>query len=161
VALVDPSPVAGYSQRIRSLYAYWRGIHPPEGLPGRQHFDPVDIPDLLPFIWLLEIHRNPLRLRYRVAGTSIVEVLQRELTGRWVHEVFPHFLPGTELYEDYCELIARAVPIPRRGNPFLPHQADFTQRERLLLPLARDGRAVDMALGINVYFRANGQEVLK
>src|SRR5690348_8213244 len=41
--------------RLRELYEYWRSRHPAEGvLPGRQHFDPVDVPKLLPWIWLVD-----------------------------------------------------------------------------------------------------------
>ena len=40
---------ARWHPRVARLYRYWLSIHPPGGgLPGRQHFDPVDVPELLP-----------------------------------------------------------------------------------------------------------------
>src|SRR3546814_9213349 len=54
-----PSPPSGYHPDIAALVAYWHSIHPPQGLPGRRHFDPVDVPWLLPHIWLLDVFRDP------------------------------------------------------------------------------------------------------
>lgn len=43
------TPPADCEPKIRAAYDYWRRIHPAQGLPGRQHFDPANIPRLLPF----------------------------------------------------------------------------------------------------------------
>jgi len=40
---------------VKSLYSYWRAISPPGRLPGRQHFDPLDVPRLLPNIWQIGV----------------------------------------------------------------------------------------------------------
>lgn len=38
----------------------------------------------------------------------------------------------------------------RRGRPQLPHLPDYKWLERIVLPLARDGRTVDMTIGLTV-----------
>lgn len=76
--------------RAQRLYGYWRSIAPQGALPGRQHFDPMDVPDLLSCLWLLDVQRDPFRLRYRLAGTAIVEAIGREVTGQWLDEAHPH-----------------------------------------------------------------------
>ena len=55
------------------LFAYWRSLFPEDGLPGRQHFDPVDVPHLLRMLFLVDIVRGgkKIRFRYRLLGTDI------------------------------------------------------------------------------------------
>jgi hypothetical protein len=46
-----PFDTRDWHERLARLYAYWRAIRPaPDALPGRRHFDPVDVPWALPSI---------------------------------------------------------------------------------------------------------------
>src|SRR3546814_18827524 len=68
-AIILPEDAA---PKIKALLAYWQSIHPAGGgLPGRRHLDPVDIPELLPNIWMIDVKRGPLRFRFRLVGTEI------------------------------------------------------------------------------------------
>ena len=69
---------------IKVLYDYWCRIAPAGRLPGRQHFDPLDIPHLLPNIWLLDVHRDPIRFWRRLVGTRIEEFAGKSLDNGWV-----------------------------------------------------------------------------
>ena len=40
-----------------SAFNYWLGKTPKVGIPGRQDIDPIEIPSLLPWIALTDIHR--------------------------------------------------------------------------------------------------------
>jgi hypothetical protein len=71
---------------VKELHSYWQSIAPEGKLPGRQHIDPVDIALLLPNIWLLEVHREPLRFWRRLVGTKIEEYSGRSLTRGWLHD---------------------------------------------------------------------------
>jgi hypothetical protein len=148
-----PPPSA--DERVRQLYHYWREIHPPGGgLPGRQHVDPTAMPaSLLPFVWLADVQRQPLRFRYRLLGTEQVRVLGRELTGRWIDEAIPAFR-GSAAYAQYVAVAERGKPGYRRGDTSIILPKDYRAMERLLLPLAREGRTVDMLLAISVYHKA-------
>lgn len=148
-----PPPTA--DERVRQLYEYWRGIHPAgDGLPGRQHVDPTAMPaSLLPFIWLADVQREPLRFRYRLLGTEHVRVLGTDHTGRWIDEAFPRFL-GSAAYAQYVDVVERGVAGYRRGDTMIILPKDYRSMERLLLPLARDGKTVDMLLAISVYHKS-------
>src|SRR3546814_6108920 len=64
--------------KIKALYDYWQSIRPNDlALPGRRHFDPLDIPELLPNIQMLDVKRDPLRFRFRLIGTEIVRFTGR------------------------------------------------------------------------------------
>lgn len=81
--------IISWHKRTRDLFCYWTSVHPAKGLPGRQHIDPLDIPDLLPGLWLLDVQHDPFRLRYRLVGTAIVQAYGRETTGQWLDESHP------------------------------------------------------------------------
>jgi hypothetical protein len=45
-------------RRIRGLYDYWCGIHPTEAiLPGRQHVEPLDLPEVLRWLCWSSVSR--------------------------------------------------------------------------------------------------------
>jgi hypothetical protein len=150
-----PPPTA--DKRIAQLHAHWLGLHPEPGvLPGRQHFDPAAVPRLLPFIWLGDVQRTPLRFRYRLLGTEHLLVFGRDYTGAWLDEVHPGFA-NSPAYPQYLAAVEEGRVGYRRGHtlraPSLPRR--YRGIERLLLPLARDGRTTDMLLAISIYHRAS------
>lgn len=142
--------------RLRQLHDYWRSIAPGEDqLPGRQHFDPLDIPALLPWIWLLDVHRDPLRFRYRVTGTEHRRVSGRDATGYWMDELHPNFT-SFDSFPEFVAAVERRQIRYRRGRPVFALNSEVSETERLMLPLARNGRDVDMLLAITVYHRQPG-----
>jgi hypothetical protein len=58
-------------------------------MPRRRDIDPVEIPRrLLPNLQITELVDGGKRIRYRLAGTAIVEAYGAELTGKYFDEVF-------------------------------------------------------------------------
>jgi hypothetical protein len=64
-----PEHRSGWHPMVLSFYEYWLSVAPPGRLPGRQHIRPEDLVPMLPRLWMLDVHRNPLRFRYRLVGT--------------------------------------------------------------------------------------------
>src|SRR5690242_12897874 len=61
--------------RFRRLADYLASKAPNGKLPGRQHIEPLEIPDLLPWIMLIEViaHMDAEpRYRIRLVGTEVV-----------------------------------------------------------------------------------------
>jgi hypothetical protein len=154
VEALSNRPLPTADARVRQLYEHWLGLRPGPGiLPGRQHFDPVVLPvSVLPFLWLADIERTPLRFRYRLLGTEQVRVFGRDYTGHWIDEAHPDFV-GSAAYDQFVAAAERGEVGYRCGNPLIIPPKDYRSMERLILPLARDGRAVDMLLAISVYHR--------
>jgi hypothetical protein len=142
--------------RAVQLYRYWLSICPSSGLPGRRHFDPVAVPDLLPGIWLLDVQRHPFRLRYRLAGTGIVEAIGHEVTGQWLDDAHPNVRGNRLFFDRYEEAVLTGAPSWRKGPPRLWTHRDFGTIENLLLPLANDASTVDMLCAFTVLYRPNG-----
>jgi hypothetical protein len=155
VEALSNRPLPTADGRVRQLYEHWLGLHPGRGiLPGRQHFDPVAVPaSLLPLLWLADVERAPLRFRYRLLGTEQVRVLGRDFTGHWLDEAHPDFV-GSAASGQFVAAAERAEVGYRCGNTPILLPKDYRSMERLILPLARDGREVDMLLAISVYHRA-------
>lgn len=142
--------------QIRAILAYWQRISPPGELPGRQHFDPADIPQLLPYVWLLDVlaaPETPLRYRFRVrlVGTHVASGFRRNVTGLFMDEAW-NAVTEHGTYGHYVGVVERRQPSFRRGLPMFDPHRDYKWLERVLLPLARDGTHVDMILAMTVFF---------
>ncbi len=75
------------SQRLQRLHAYWRAKADLRGsLPQRSDIDPVELPDLLPNLMLLDVEHDPLRFRYRLVGTRVVDFSHDDFTGTYLDQ---------------------------------------------------------------------------
>ena len=142
--------------RIAAAIEYWQSIKPETGLPGRQHFDPTDIPNLLSGVWLIDVRRDPLSFVFRLVGTSVVEFFGRDPTGLNLHDVFADF-ESTIAYRDFREVVEKTRPRWRRGAPVLSHPERIAGLERVYLPFARNGSDVDMIFCLTI-FKSDGRK---
>lgn len=141
---------ADCAPKIRALYDYWLSIHPGTGLPGRRHFDPVDIPALLSSIWMIDVAREPWRFRFRLLGTEIVTFTGRDGTGRWLDEIYPRF-GESAAFRFYRGCAESGRPSYRRGSAHAGLEGKPVAAEQLTLPLAADGETVDILLMMTLY----------
>jgi hypothetical protein len=133
------------------LHAYWRSKTRAGRLPARADIDPLDIPrDLLTGIALLEIEQHGDRRRYRLRlfGSDLEAMTGgTNGTGSYYDELTHQ--PG--LYEKLDaalgSLIAERKPI-YVAAPSGATDRGFLWFGRLALPLAADGRTVDMVLAL-------------
>ena len=142
----DAADAPMHADMVR-LFDYWRALATDGTLPGRRHFDPLAIPDLLPRLWLLDVQREPFRLRYRLCGTKLVEALGQDPTGRWLDEVHrsardPRYIAR------YRQMADEGVATWRRGSGNFQHDKSWIILENLIVPLASDGRTVDVLVAL-------------
>jgi len=148
--LGDDIAPASFCEPVRRLADYWRQIHPVEGLPGRRHLDPLDIPGVLASLWLVDVHRSPWRFRVRLIGTAIVSFVGAGHTGQWMHEVFPDF-ESTGAYRDLITCAADGRPVACTARLVSNPERTYARAQRIHLPLATDGRTPDMILSLTQY----------
>lgn len=147
---------------MRDGLAYWRGLAPGPGLlPGRRHIDPAGMPALLPHTWLMEVHPPPAgldipRFRFRLVGTHVDLGFGDGKTGRWLDEIEPSFNTDRMMQAAYVACARDGTPSHRRGAPRFRFNRNAIELERLLLPLAADGRQIDMLLGFTVFYDNRG-----
>lgn len=142
------------------LFAYWASRREPGRLPGRRQIDPTDFKRHLPTVSLIDVLLSPSEdlardYRLRLAGTGLYEVYRGEITGKTLNEVYD---AGAA---DYWRAELDKVVEERRpgvGSHSLawrgaPHLSILWLR----LPLATDGRRVDMILGYDVVVGSQGE----
>lgn len=149
---IDDTVPMHWHPRIAQFFVYWRMIRPDDGrLPGRQHFDPLAIHSLLPGVWLLDVQREPFRLRYRLIGTEAVEAVGAEVTGKWMDEAHAAIGRTPGYLGRYHDVVELKVPSWRRGTPQLWTHKKYATLENIVAPLASDGINVDMLACLTVF----------
>lgn len=125
------------SPALRDLYLYWADKWQGARMPRRADIDPLDMPALLPMVYLVDVERDPLRFRFRLVGTRIVSWFGRDMTGHYVAE---------SIAWRYREVAETGQPSYDQLN--LPgKQGRHGFYQRLLMPLAGDDGEVGMLLG--------------
>ncbi len=146
-------------RKIATMIDYYRSIMPPDRLPGRQHFEPMAIPLLLPNIWLVEVLDGPTpRFRYRLMGTRVAQAFSADVTGRLLDDVHPGFA-GNPMHGHLTGVVTTRRPTYRRGTPNAWPIDELQSLERIFLPLAADGATVDIVLALTVFIRRDGGEL--
>jgi hypothetical protein len=151
---VDSTP----NPRVVRLMEYWRDLAPGPGLlPGRRHFDPMRVPDLLPNIWLIDVVRGtPNRYRYRLIGSALTDAGAPIKPGMFIDEL------GERIEQDAAHAAFERVLNTRqldwrRGPPIIKHLKFIATLERGRLPLAEDGETADVILGMTVFYLLDGK----
>ncbi|HVJ54366.1 MAG TPA: PAS domain-containing protein [Aliidongia sp.] len=155
-----PEDRSGWNHQCRRFYQYWLDIAPPGRLPGRQHVSPGDIVSLLPRVWMLDVVRAPLRFRYRLVGTGEVATLGLDATGHWLDEVHPESVTDPALNDRYRFMVETGRPTWRRGPVRWGHDKSHRLVENCMVPLAADGRTVDIIFAFSMLFHDDGTAVL-
>jgi hypothetical protein len=146
----------GAAPKLQALYDDCLSIHPDGGgLPGRRHLDPIDIPELLPNIWMVDVKRGAqtdagLRFRFRLVGTEIVKFTGRDMTGFWLDQVYPDY-EHSEAFRNHKAVAESGRPGYRKSGVISNPTRHHIEAERLYLPLAEDGETVDILLIMTLY----------
>jgi hypothetical protein len=144
-------PAEASEPEFGELFRYWSGKRREGLLPGRRDIDPLELPrHLLPRVVLLDVIREAgaCRFRFRLAGTGYVEVLGRDPTGVFYEEIAPS--AQAQLVIGVMQrIVDTREPVFFTGPLTLPRK-EYSMVKRLGLPLAQDGRTVDMILALVV-----------
>ncbi len=132
-------------ESLLAIYRYWLDKRGDRTFPRREDIDPVDLAPYLGNVVLIDVEQKPLRLRYRLIGTRITQVMGRDSTGKYYDEIYPERLLRA-IYVSFEWMIDHRRPLRTYGEAFYPDR-NFYQYETLNLPLSSDGESIDMVLG--------------
>jgi hypothetical protein len=131
-----------------AFHEYWQRKGESKGMPARADIDPLDIPQLLANIFLIDVvPGEPRRFRFRLVGTRITE-LEGEMTNRFLDEFIPG-AAGTAMARHYEDAAQGRLSV--RHETLHWRRRDYVNYDVLLLPLSSDGRTVDMLFGLARY----------
>jgi len=130
------------------FYEYWRRTGAGKAMPARADIDPLDIPQLLANVFLMDVVRGPpQRFRFRLVGTRIAE-LEGEMTSKFLDEFVPG-AAGTAMARHYEDTVEGRLSVRRETLHW--RKREYINYDVLLLPLSSDGRTVDMLMGLARY----------
>lgn len=146
---------AAAARAHEELYAYWAGLRSGPRLPGRGDIKPEDFKRLLPTVSLIDVRRDPVDFRLRLAGTGLYSVYGREITGRGLDDVY------NSAAADYWRVELGKIVEERRPAVGV-HSLSWRGASHmsilwLRLPLASNGVDVDMILGYDAVVGIQGQ----
>lgn len=142
--LVEPADIT--SDLIRRMAEYLTRKRGDRPLSSRDDIDPAEMREYLPYVVLVDIQADPLRVYYRLVGTRIAE-FYGEFTGTWMHE-----RPISDAYREIAEKIYRRLietKAPVFGVTEMRTRYDaIVSYEWGYFPLSSDGRTVTGGLEI-------------
>ena len=145
------SPDQITSPIVREFSTYWKAKCGSAVAPKRSAIDPLEIRHLLPYLVIVALEPGPLRVRYRLVGTQVVESHGADFTNRYLDEC--GFLIERELMESYQRIATEGVPVHLYYEWIRedwPHEhGRFGASESGFYPLSSDGAAIDMAINVS------------
>lgn len=137
------------STKIRRLHDYWNSKRRSgQEFPFREDIEATELRDVLPLVSISDVEYEPLRFRYRLVGTRVVEYNQQEFTGKYLGEV--------GWVDEHLLLGAYVKAVTDRQPHFGVYTWDLRtgsagRCEFAMLPLTNDGRAIHQILAIEDY----------
>ncbi len=133
-------------ESMRAVLAYWEAKRGDREIPARAAIKPEEIGAALGRVNLIEVTHDPLRFRFRLIGTQVVQSFGLDPTGSTVEALSP---------PDYAELLIRQFSEVVAAREPLLHVLRFLEVRqahemlRLSLPLSDDGGQVDMLMTVS------------
>ena len=132
--------------KLAQLFDYWSSKRAARFAPARSDIDPIDIPRLLPWVWLVDVIDGGNDFRGRLGGEKLVHFLGRQVTGKTLgaHSSNPFF---AKVAKAFSVVVANKQPLLRPAGPTNYAHKDIVETEVLLLPLSDNGTDVTQIFG--------------
>lgn len=137
------------SPSLREILLYWDSLRRGRPLPGWRDVDPLDLRHHLPIMWAWKYDRAADLFTGRLAGEAITAVFGESLRNRSLEEFFKD-----RSYEDIREQFHRVVDEPAiyvGCGAVFDYAGHYGSGERIVMPLADDGRHPDGLIGATIY----------
>ncbi|MHA1537085.1 MAG: PAS domain-containing protein [Alphaproteobacteria bacterium] len=148
--MTHSSKIVLKSSLNESVHGYWRGCAGANPMPARRDIDPViDLGSLVENLILIDVERDPLRFRFRLVGTVVVELVGADMTGMYLDEAV-ETEEQIALIQTDCEAIVNLgqAMVSQVRFPFGNARGNIDY-ECLLMPLSDDAKNVNMILGVS------------
>ncbi len=146
ITLADLAHV--HAPDLRRFAEVWLAARGEAVMPARSALDPLEMPRLLPHLWLCAYEPDSERFVYRLAGEAINAVYGHSLRGLDLSGILPP--QGYEIVRKrYLHVVTRPAAVHTSGRIYL-HNRRFHAGERLILPLADDSGHPAFVVGATV-----------
>ncbi len=134
---------------LRAVALHWHAARRDRIMPGWRGIDPAALKPQLPILWSWKYDRADDSFTGRLAGEDIITLFGRSLRGQKMEEFF-----ARDVFERLFIRHKRVVSEPALYHGIglvFRHEGRRGLGERIILPLADDGRTGDSILGATVY----------
>ncbi len=135
-------------------FAYWQRLRGTRRMPSRTDIDPLDIPQLLPYVMLIDVLHEPLDFRFRLLGSGHDAIVACNYKGLRFSEL-THLARGNPVWDEYERVAREGAPL-RSFVPYVGSDNYVRRIEHCLMPLSSDGATVDMIFVVAAIERAEG-----
>ena len=136
-----------FSPGVSGLCKYWIERSQGRAVIPRGEVDPLDMPKTaLPYVLLIDLSREPIRISYRLVGTSLAAAYGLDFTGLELSSFeVPNGLEAA-IVETYREVVRSETPaVGHYGYP--NHHGRLVLSEFAVFPLSNGG-LVDQCLAV-------------
>ena len=137
------------NRELNVAFEYWQDLRGMRAAPKREDLNLREMRSLLPLFNLIEVHWDPLCFRHRLVGSRYVEMLGRDVTGRYVDEEL-YGEAATEIFNN-LRLVAEEVRPYRRLARLDWHDRNWLMMESAELPLVDEDGRVNLILRVSSF----------
>ena len=138
------------SHRIANLIEqgldYWDSKRAGRRMPARRDIEPTEMLNLLPYVVLIDVEREPLDFRYRLVGTAVASRFGRDHTGARFSILTRHG-QGSEIWNTAARILEEKRPIVSHV-PFVGYNRWLQNYRDISMPLSENNDEVNMILGV-------------
>lgn len=137
---------------LKRLFRYWLQLSENGDIPRRKDIDPIALKSILPNLYLLDAGKGPDDLRYRLAGSLIVQAFGFEPGGLTRGEIRRRHVPPERFAAfdrtsaETHRVVTDAV-ISYTHDHMTSYTKDYLAYARLNLPISEDGKTLTGIFG--------------
>mgnify|MGYP000953464382 FL=1 len=139
------------SPSLKAVAAHWQAARSGSEMPSWQRLRPSQIAQYLSIVWAYRFDRINRQFIGRLAGDRISECFGKNFRGARLQDIHPPH--GFEISHAAMSKVALTPAIYLNRGPLFEYMGRVVSGERIMLPLASDGRSCDGVLGASHYQR--------
>jgi hypothetical protein len=138
------------SHRVANLIEqgldYWDSKRAGRRMPARRDIEPTEILDLLPYVVLIDVEREPLDFRYRLVGTAVAARIGHDHTGARFSALGRQGR-GSEVWNTALRILEEKRPIVSYV-PYVGFNRWIQNYRDISMPLSENNDQVNMIFGV-------------
>ncbi len=138
-------PIAAAPQGVSALADHWQGLRRGREFPARSDIDPSELRPYMGYLCILDVRQEPMDFVYRLFGSTLVDHLNVDLTGKSLLELPPEEL-ARGFFRQAEQTVLNRAPTCVRTEITCGDPVQVLEFHRLVLPLAGDGKSIDRLL---------------
>ena len=125
---------------------YWDSKRAGRRMPARRDIEPTEILDLLPYVVLIDVEREPLDFRYRLVGTAVAARFGHDRTGERFSAQLQQ-TAGSEVWHTAVRILEEKRPIVSH-IPYVGFKGWIQNYRDISMPLSENNHDVNMIFGV-------------